>query len=611
MVSVGIRRVLRVRLVCELQRARNREATFETLPRSSSTCQPARPSTMPTPPEPATAPATQAARHEQTFPVLPAIDIARMRRFGRPMQFRRGERLFVAGEPSPGLFLVLKGAITAVMRDGLGRQAPIARHGPGQFSGEVGQLSGGVALVDGIAEEDLEVMLVPPQELRALLIAEADLGERIVRALILRRVALLQSGGTGPVLIGHAGSAGVMRLQSFLDRNGYPSHVLDIGSDAEAATLHQQSGAAPNEALAVCPDGTVLVNPAEVALARCLGMVDSVPHDDLFDVVVVGAGPAGLATAVYAASEGLQVLVLDCRAFGGQAGASARIENYLGFPTGISGQALTGRAFVQAQKFGARMLIPAQVASLQCGVDAGRELGITLTDGRCLRGRTVVVASGAHYRRPEVPRLAEFEGNGVWYWASALEAGNCAGNEVVLVGGGNSAGQAAVFLSQHAATVHMLVRGPSLAASMSRYLIDRIEAAPNIALLPNTELTGLDGNAEQGLTAVTWRNRRTQAERTSPLHHVFLFVGADPETGWLNDCVALDKQGFVVTGAAAAAVPGEPAPAALEASIPGVFAVGDVRSGSVKRVGGAIGEGAAAVSMIHQRLAALDAAAAH
>ncbi|MFL6694823.1 MAG: FAD-dependent oxidoreductase [Ramlibacter sp.] len=558
-------------------------------------------------PEPAAAPATQAARHDQTFPVLPAVDIARMRRFGQPMQFRRGERLFVAGEPSPGLFLVLKGAITAMMRDGLGHRAPVARHGPGQFSGEVAQLSGGVALVDGIAEEDIEALLVPPQQLRALLIAEADLGERIVRALILRRVSLVQSGSTGPVLIGSSGAAGVMRLQSFLGRNGYPNHVLDIGADTEAATLHQQYGAAPSDALAVCPDGSVLVNPTETELARCLGMVDSAAHDELFDAVIVGAGPAGLATAVYAASEGLQVVVLDCRSFGGQAGASARIENYLGFPTGISGQALTGRAFVQAQKFGARMLIPAQVASLQCDVEGSRELAVTLTDGRRLRGRTVVIASGARYRRPEVPRLAEFEGNGVWYWASALEARTCMGSEVVLVGGGNSAGQAAVFLAQHAAKVHMLVRGPGLAASMSRYLIERIEATPNIELLPNAELTRLDGNAEQGLTAVTWRNRKTNAERTTQLHHVFLFVGADPETDWLKDCVTLDPQGFVVTGATAAA--GEAPTAALQASIPGVFAAGDVRSGSVKRVGGAIGEGAAVVSMIHQRLGALDAAA--
>jgi len=329
-------------------------------------------------------------------------------------------------------------------------------------------------------------------------------------------------------------------------------------------------------------------------------------------VVVVGAGPAGLATAVYAASEGLQVLVLDCRAFGGQAGASARIENYLGFPTGISGQALAGRAYVQARKFGAQMLIPAQVKSLDCGrTSADGELRLTLTDGRRLRGRTVVIASGARYRRPAVPRLAEFEGRGIWYWASALEARMCSGAEVALVGGGNSAGQAAVFLSQHAAKVNMLVRGPSLAASMSRYLIDRIEATPNIELRPHTELTQLHGDPAEGLVAVTWREHQNRVERQMALRNVFLFVGAEPETQWLRGCgVAIDSNGFVLTGEQAAAPGRSRMTAALEASVPGVFAVGDVRSGSIKRVGAAIGEGAAAVSMIHQRLATTNRAGA-
>jgi thioredoxin reductase (NADPH) len=546
-----------------------------------------------------------ASRRDQMFPVLSAAEMARIRRFGTPMEFKDGECLYVAGECSPGLFLVLKGGIVATMRDGMGHRLPITRHGPGQFSGEVGQLSGGAALADGVAEEDVEALLLRPDQLRALIIAEADLGERMVRALILRRVALIQAGGSGPVLIGHPGSAGVMRLKSFLDRNGYPHHVLDIAQDPDAAALHQQYGAAAAEALAVCPDGSVLLNPSETELARCIGMVDTVDHHELFDVVVVGAGPAGLATAVYAASEGLQVLILDRRAFGGQAGASARIENYLGFPTGISGQALAGRAYVQAQKFGAQALIPAQVQSLDCsGCDAQGELRLTLADGRRLRSRTVVVASGARYRRPAVPRLAEFEGQGVWYWASALEARMCAGSEVALVGGGNSAGQAAVFLSQHAAKVNMLVRGPSLAASMSRYLIDRIDATPNIELLPQTELTQLHGDGERGLTGVTWRCRRDGAQCEAPLRNVFLFVGAEPETEWLAGCgVAIDAQGFVLTGEKAAQRPGH-TPTPLETSVPGVFAVGDVRSGSIKRVGGAIGEGAAAVAMIHQRLAA-------
>jgi thioredoxin reductase (NADPH) len=546
------------------------------------------------------------SRRDQMFPVLAPAEIARIMRFGKLLDFRRGDRLFAAGEPSPGMFLVLRGALAITQRDGMGRVTPITRHGPGQFSGEVGQLSMRPALADGIADEDGQALLIASGQLRALIIAEADLGERLVRALILRRVALIQAGAAGPVLIGQPGSPAVVRLQSFLNRNGYPHHVLNVAQDADAAALHQQYGAAEGEALAVCPDGSVLRNPSETELARCIGMVDTVNHDELFDVVVVGAGPAGLATAVYAASEGLQVLVLDCRAFGGQAGASARIENYLGFPTGISGQALAGRAFVQAQKFGAQTLIPAQVQSLDCGRSAhGGELQLTLSDGRKLRARTVVIATGARYRRPAVPRLAEFEGRGVWYWASALEARMCTGSEVALVGGGNSAGQAAVFLSQHAAKINMLVRGSSLAAGMSRYLIDRIEATPNIELRPNTELTQLHGDAGQGLVAVTWRDRHKGVEQQSALRNVFLFVGAEPESEWLEGCgVSIDPQRFVLTGDKAA-VPGNGhAPAALESSVPGVFAVGDVRSGSVKRVGGAIGEGAAAVAMIHQHLAA-------
>jgi thioredoxin reductase (NADPH) len=549
-------------------------------------------------------PAVDASRRDQTFPVLSAAEIARIQRFGKVMHFQSGQRLYVAGEPSPGLFVVLKGAVAATLRDGMGRTTPIARHSAGQFTGEVGQLSGGAALADGVAEEEVQALLLQPDQLRALIIAEADLGERLVRALILRRVALLQAAASGPVLIGQRSSAGVMRLQSFLNRNGYPNHVLDIAEDKSAAALHQQYGAAPGEALAVCPNGTVLLDPAEDQLARCLGMVDTIEHDELFDVVVVGAGPAGLATAVYAASEGLRVLMLDCRAFGGQAGASARIENYLGFPTGISGQALAGRAYVQAQKFGAQMLIPAQAVSMDCrrpGSDGG--VRITLADARQLRAKTVVIASGARYRKPAVPRLAEFEGRGVWYWASALEAKMCSGAEVALVGGGNSAGQAAVFLSQHASKVNMFVRGPGLAASMSRYLIDRIAAAPNIELRPYTELTQLHGDPAEGLAGVTWRDRRQGTEQRAPLRNAFLFVGADPETKWLEGCgVAIDSQGFVLTGEMAGQG-AERAPAALETSVPGVFAVGDVRSGSVKRVGGAIGEGAAAVAMIHKWLA--------
>lgn len=542
-------------------------------------------------------------RRDQAFPVLTEVEISRVARFGEPRRYRRGERLFAAGERAPGMFVVRKGALTMSQRDGLGHVMPIVRHGPGQFSGEVATLSGGVALVDAHADDDVEALLITPERLRALIVAEAELGERIVRALILRRVGMLEAGASGPVLIGEPQSPDMLRLENFLRRNGQPHVAIEPSQDSAGATLFAQYGAGARDVLVVCPNGSTLLTPSEDSLARCLGMLDTLERDELYDVAIVGAGPAGLATAVYAASEGLRVVVLDCRYFGGQAGASARIENYLGFPTGISGQALAGRAFVQAQKFGAQVVIPAQAASLDCAkaTNSG-ELRIALTDGRTLRSRTVVIASGARYRRPAVPRLAEFEGRGVWYWVSALEAKMCAGEEVALVGGGNSAGQAAVFLSEHARKVHMLIRSEGLAASMSRYLIDRIAATPTIELHTHTEITQLHGDDEGRLVGFTCRDNRTGIEQRHATRNVFLFIGAAPETGWLKNCgVALDANRFVLTGSAVTAADGRPR-APLESNVRGVFAVGDVRSGSVKRVGGAIGEGAAAVAQIHQYL---------
>ena len=547
----------------------------------------------------------EVTRAHQMYPPLTDAEIARIRRFGAVRRYARGERLFAAGEPGPGMFVVLDGVVAVTQRDGLGRVVPISKRGRGQFLAEVAQLSGGFSLVDGHADGDVETLLVPPDQLRALIIAEADLGERIMRALILRRVALIEGGKSGPVLIGGAQSPDVLRLQNFLRRNGHPHQLLDSSQDDSAAPLLAQYGATPADMLALCPNGSVLLNPSEEALARCLGILDTSALDDLYDVAVVGAGPAGLATAVYAASEGLRVVVLDCRAFGGQAGASARIENYLGFPTGISGQALAGRAFVQAQKFGAQMLIPAEVRSLDCSrAGPGGEIILQLRDGRTLRSRTVVVASGARYRRPNVPRLNEFEGRGIWFWASALEANMCSNAEVAIVGGGNSAGQAAVFLAEHASKVHIVVRGDGLAASMSRYLIDRIEATPNIELHSHSQMTELHGDPSSGLAAVSWRDTRTGVEDQCDIRNVFLFIGADPETSWLKGCgVAVDEHGFVVTGNTYTdRGPSKPF-AALETTVPGIFAVGDVRSGSVKRVGGAIGEGAAVVALIHKYLA--------
>jgi thioredoxin reductase (NADPH) len=538
-------------------------------------------------------------RHEQTFPALTPQEIARMRRFGAERSYKHGETLFETGKPGPGMFVLLSGHVAITQRDGFGHVTPVIDQGPGQFLAEIGQLSGRVALVDGHAEGDVETLLIPPERLRALLVAEADLGERIMRALILRRVSLIQGGAGGPVLIGPSGSSGVVRLQGFLVRNGYPHHLLDPVADTDAAELIARYSPSPADwPLVVAPDGSVLRNPGESELARAIGMIRALANDKVYDVAVVGSGPAGLSTAVYAASEGLAVAVCDTRAFGGQAGASARIENYLGFPTGISGQALTARAFNQAQKFGADMMIPVEVKSLDCSRDDGA-FGLTLDDGEVLRARSIVVASGARYRRPEIENLADFEGRGVWYWASPIEARLCAEQEVVLVGGGNSAGQAAVFLSGHARKVHMVIRGGGLGASMSRYLIERIEAAPNIELVFNTEVVALEGTRDVSLERVRWRSRLSGECSTADFRNLFLFVGADPATGWLDGCgVMVDRGGFVVTGAQCKKSGGQLA-SALETSVPGVFAVGDVRSGSVKRVGGAIGEGAQVVAALH------------
>ena len=538
-------------------------------------------------------------RYQETFPALTAQEIDRLRRYGSTRKYSDGEKLFEAGKVSPGMFVVLKGHAALTQRDGLGHVTPIAEQGQGQFLADVGQLSTRAALVDAAAEGDVETLLIPTEGLRALLVDEAELGERIMRALILRRVALIEGGGAGAVLIGAAGAADVIRLEGFLTRNGYPHHLLDPARDLEAReVIHRYADIAGGLPLVVCPDGSVLGNPSEQALSRQIGLTVASRSNFVYDVAVVGAGPAGLSTAVYAASEGLTVAVLDARAFGGQAGASARIENYFGFPTGISGQALTARAFIQAQKFGAEVMIPVAVKTLDC-TRANGAFVLEAEGGERIQARTVVVASGARYRHPAIADIARFEGRGVWYWASQIEARLCAGEEVVLVGGGNSAGQGAVFLSGHASKVRMMVRGPGLAESMSRYLIDRIAASPNIELMTETEVVALSGSTA-GLEKVRWRDRRAGKETEAPIRNVFLFVGADPATEWLQGCVALDKAGFVTTGAGLAN--GGPASSPLQSSVPGVFAVGDVRSGSVKRVGGAIGEGAQVVAAIHEFL---------
>jgi thioredoxin reductase (NADPH) len=546
-------------------------------------------------------------RDEKMFPKLAPLEIDRLRRFGEVRHYARGEALFVTGDVAPGMYVLIKGSVRVTRRDPLGHSAPIVELGAGQFVAEVGQLSGQPSFVDAHAIDEVEALLIPSENLRALMIEEPELGERIMQALILRRVVLIEAGAGGPVLIGPETSPDVIRLQGFLARNAYPHQLLDPTEDQEAAKLVEQY--APNPAdlpLAVCPKGTILKNPSESELARALGMVPIDEENRTYDVAVVGAGPAGLSTAVYAASDGLSVIVFDGRAFGGQAGASARIENYLGFPTGISGQALTGRAYVQAQKFGARMMIPAEMAGLD---QTETPLALQLGDGRRVKASTVVVATGARYRRLDVPNLRDFEGRGLWYWASPIEARLCRDEEIVLVGGGNSAGQAAVFLRNFAAKIWMLVRGPSLAENMSQYLIDRIKAINNIEVLTNTEIVALYGTRDKQLERVRWRNNVTGEETEKPTRHVFCFIGADPETTWLRDSgVALDGKNYILTGSdvlsqARRSTNGSGRPLPLETSVPGVFAAGDVRSGSVKRVGAAIGEGAVSAAELHAALA--------
>jgi thioredoxin reductase (NADPH) len=525
-----------------------------------------------------------------------------MRAFGETRWWDDAELMFEAGKAAPGMFVILSGRVVVTRRDGRGHDAERIEHGPGEILAEVGQLVGGRAFDDARASGRVEALLIAPERLRTLVVAQADVGERVVRALMLRRVSLLESHIGGPVMVAPPTAPGLVRLQRFLTRNGYPHTVMDPTHEAEAASLMALHVAAGKPApLVVLPDGEVLFDPTEADLARRLGMSATWSADQVFDVVVVGAGPAGLAAAVYAASEALSVLVLDARAPGGQAGASARIENYLGFPTGISGQALAGRALVQAQKFGAVIAVPVVATQLDCTQAAdGGPFAVNLDDGRRALGRAVVVASGAIYRRPALGDLARYEGRGVWYWASPIEAKLCVEQDVVIVGGGNAAGQAAVFLAGTAARVHVLVRGPTLAASMSSYLVDRLAALSNVEVHVDTELVRLSGDG--ALHGVTWRHNPSGDETSRPMRNVFLFMGADPATGWLVRCgVELDAHGFVCTGADVTTIAASPA--SLETSVAGVFAIGDARAGSTKRVAAAVGEGAAAVSQIHARVA--------
>jgi len=553
-------------------------------------------------------------RRHQIFPILTADQITIARRFasGQPRRYEPGETLASIGERHSPAFLVLEGEAKIYRRDGAGHEDNLTNHGPGSITGEVSQLAGRASMVDVRAgAEGCEVVSFCPAHLRALIIGSAEIGETIMRAFILRRTALIQDG-VGSVLVGAHNDPALVRIEGFLTRNGYPYSVVDAYRGTEGREMVERLGLIEEDLpLMLCPNGSMLKRPTIAEIGRCLGITPELKSDKLYDVAVIGAGPAGLATAVYAASEGLSVVVLDARAFGGQAGASARIENYLGFPTGISGHALAARAYNQAQKFGAEVAIPVTVETLDCGGSErkpGEPLILTVSGGQQLRARTVVIASGARYRRLPVENMEEFEGAGISYWASPVEAKLCAGSEVALVGAGNSAGQAVVFLAPKVQHLHLIVRGPSLDASMSRYLIDRIAALPNVTVHFHAEVTSLAGDPATGLEGLEIRCKQTGKMVAKPIRHLFLFIGADPNASWLADCpVALDKHGFILTGDEAA---GEPWPAfgrralPLETSVPGVFAIGDVRSGSIKRVAAAVGEGAQVVAALHSVLAA-------
>jgi len=536
---------------------------------------------------------TYATRGDQMFLRFNDSEIERLARFGELRRYKAGELLAKVGEAGPGLMLVLSGQVE-VTRPDSGQPLHIVTHERGNFMGELAQLSGRPYLVNEQALTDVEAVAISPDRLRALLVAEADLGERLMRALILRRVGLMEAGA-GPIVIGHEGDADVLRLTNFLRRNGHPYRSLDPANDNSAEVLIERFKVEPEELpIVLCPSGKLLRNPSEDQLARCVGLVGPIDADKLYDLVVIGAGPAGLATSVYAGSEGLSVLTIDCRSFGGQAGASARIENYLGFPTGISGMALMGRAFSQAQKFGVEVAIPDEAVRLECGNDPCHVL---LATGERIQARSVVIATGARYRRLGVEHLEQYEGSAVHYWASPLEADLCADQEVALIGGGNSAGQATVYLSARAKRVTLIARRP-LGETMSQYLIERIEAQPNIDVVIGCEVIALEGRDED-LHAVTWRDRKTGDEQHREVRYLFSFIGAEPNTDWLAASgLKLDERGFVLTGED---LDDDRLP--METSRRGVFAVGDVRACSVKRVAASVGDGAQVVAAIHKYLA--------
>jgi len=530
--------------------------------------------------------------------------MARVAARGRRRPIARGDVLVDVGDQNVPFFVVVSGEIQALRPSGA-TETLIVAHGPGQFSGEAIMITGRRAMARLRASEAGEAIELTRQQLLALIQTDAELSEILMRAFILRRLELIAHDFGDVVVIGSTHCAGTLRVKEFLTRNGHPFHYVDLDRDADAQALLDQFhvGAADVPVLIGC-GGAVLRNPSNAEIAESLGFNEAIDQTRVSDLVIVGAGPAGLAAAVYGASEGLNVLVLEAGSPGGQAGSSSRIENYLGFPTGISGLDLTARAYAQAQKFGAQVMIAKGATSLACD---RQPYGVQIDGGTHLVCRAVIIATGAQYRRPPLENLSRFDGAGVYYAAMPMEAQLCVGEDVIVVGGGNSAGQAAVFLAETATRVHMLVRGEGLADTMSRYLIRRIEDNPAIELRTRTQITALEG--DRHVERVCWRDDRTGEVDTRDIRHVFMMTGAVPNTGWLERCVVLDDKGFIKTGPdlsqddlTSAAWPLTRPPYLLETSRPGVFAVGDVRGGSIKRVASAVGEGSIAVAFVHQVL---------
>ena len=549
-------------------------------------------------------PLVDASHEALMFPTLTATQIARIAKAGVTRSIAPGDVLIEAGDHIVPFFVVTSGEIE-IIQPGRGGDALVAVHGPGKFTGEANLIIGRRSLMRAVASKAGEVIQLTREQLLDLVRTEAAVSDILMRAFIYRRMELATQGIGDVALVGSMYCAGTLRIKEFLTRNGHPFRYLDLDRDPDAqALLDALHVAMADIPVLICRGDVVLRNPTNAAIADCLGFNESIDRAHVRDVVIVGAGPAGLAAAVYAASEGLDALVIEASSPGGQAGSSSRIENYLGFPMGISGQELAGMAFAQAEKFGAEVLIARGATALTCDRKPYR---LEIGDGTGVAARTVIIATGAQYRKPDLPNLSSFEGAGVYYNATFMEAQLCGADEVIVVGGANSAGQAAVFLSQTAAHVLMLVRGNGLADTMSRYLVHRIEGIANIDLQTNAEIVALEGNGH--LEHVQCRDKRTSEIRRLAIRHVFMMTGAVPNTAWLSGCVAIDSKGFIKTGPdltrddlTTARWPLERPPHLLETSLPGVFAVGDVRGGNVKRVASAVGEGSIAISFVHRTL---------